>query len=117
MTKLTAVWTPLPPQRSPPSRSSTASLIPVDAPEGDTARPIAPDLRLTSASTVGLPLESSTWRPRTPSIALMVSPQFDPKVSRRPLRLGTPFNLVDGVTQFRRALTQHSQIGRASCRE
>jgi hypothetical protein len=24
------------------------------------------------------------------------------------LRLGTPFNLVDGVTQFRRALTQHS---------
>jgi len=36
-TAWTAFLTPLPPYRSPPSRSSTASCSPVDAPEGTAA--------------------------------------------------------------------------------
>ena len=43
LTLATACATPLPPQRSPPSRSSTASNSPVDAPEGTAARPLAPE--------------------------------------------------------------------------
>jgi len=60
LTLLTAWRTPLPPNRSPPSRSSTASWMPVEAPEGVMARPCAPESRTTSASTVGLPRESRT---------------------------------------------------------
>ena len=46
----------------PPSRSSTASWTPVDAPDGTAARPSAPDSSRTSTSTVGLPRESKIWR-------------------------------------------------------
>ena len=49
-------------QASPPSRSSTASNSPVEAPEGTAASPRAPDSRATSTSTVGLPRESRIWR-------------------------------------------------------
>ncbi len=45
LTLATAVATPLPSQRSPPSRSSTASKAPVDAPDGTMARPVAPEAR------------------------------------------------------------------------
>ena len=38
----TARETPLPPQSSPPSRSSVASNSPVEAPDGTAARPKAP---------------------------------------------------------------------------
>ena len=56
----TARVTPLPAQASPPSRSSTASCSPVDAPEGCSAESV--DSRPTSTSTVGLPRESRIWR-------------------------------------------------------
>ena len=46
---------PCRPSASPPSRSSTASNSPVEAPEGTAARPAAPDFSSTSTSTVGLP--------------------------------------------------------------
>ncbi len=39
----TAFVTALPPKASPPSRSSTASWTPVEAPDGTAARPWAPD--------------------------------------------------------------------------
>ena len=62
LTLATAFESPLPPQASPPSRSSTASNSPVEAPEGTAAHPDAPDSSTTSASTVGLPRESRIWR-------------------------------------------------------
>src|SRR5438552_773527 len=65
----TAFSTPLPPYRAlSPSRSSTASCAPVDAPLGTIAVPTAPDARNTSTATVGSPRESSTSRPRIISI-------------------------------------------------
>ena len=67
----TAFVTPLPPHAEPPSRSSTASCTPVDAPEGTAARPNAPDPSCTSTSTVGLPRESRIWRPCTREIELI----------------------------------------------
>src|SRR2546421_6395906 len=66
MTRLTlptALRTPLPLYRdASPSRSSSASRSPVDAPEGTAARPDAPDSSATSTSTVGLPRESRISR-------------------------------------------------------
>ena len=59
----TALATPLPPQASPPSRSSVASNSPVEAPDGTAARPVAPVSSVTSTSTVGFPRESRIWRP------------------------------------------------------
>src|SRR5579884_3342466 len=72
LTPATARPTAFPPKASPPSRSSTASKVPVEAPDGTMARPLAPLDRNTSASTVGLPRESRTWRPTTVSMALTV---------------------------------------------
>ena len=66
----TAPLTPLPAHADPPSRSSTASNSPVDAPDGTTARPDAPDASATSTSTVGLPRLSSTCRACTCLISL-----------------------------------------------
>ena len=71
LTFATAFVTPLPPHSEPPSRSSTASCTPVDAPDGTAARPTAPDASSTSTSTVGLPRESRIWRPCTRAIALI----------------------------------------------
>src|SRR5213593_4555009 len=69
-TLLTARLTPLPPYRCvSPSRSSSASRLPVEAPEGTAARPQAPDSSWTSASTVGYPRESRISRAYTPVIA------------------------------------------------
>src|SRR5690348_15796225 len=71
----TAFCTPLPKKRcASPSRSSIASRVPVDAPEGTAARPIAPDSTSTSASTVGLPRESRISRAMTSTIAVMQAP-------------------------------------------
>ena len=58
LTFSTAFSTPFPKNSAPPSRSSTASCSPVDAPEGTAARPMAPLSVNTSTSTVGLPRES-----------------------------------------------------------
>src|SRR5690349_13548634 len=56
LTASTAFKTPLPPYLDlSPSRNSTASWAPVEAPEGTAARPMAPLSRVTSTSTVGLP--------------------------------------------------------------
>ena len=66
----TALVTPFPPKRDlSPSRSSSASNSPVDAPLGATPLPTVPSRRYTSASTVGLPLESIISLPITFSIA------------------------------------------------
>jgi hypothetical protein len=54
----TAFCTPRPEYRPSPSRSSTASYRPVDAPEGTLALAVYFPANTTSASTVGLPLES-----------------------------------------------------------
>ena len=60
-TEATAFKTPRPPKRlASPSLRSTASWLPVLAPEGTMARPKEPSDRSTSASTVGLPRESRT---------------------------------------------------------
>ena len=68
LTFATARVTPLPCQRSPPSRSSFASNSPVEAPEGTAAWPCAPERRPISTSTVGLPRLSRIWRAWTRSI-------------------------------------------------
>src|SRR4051812_30347518 len=67
-TPSTALFTPLPPYRSPPSRSSTASKAPVEAPLGTAARAIVPSSRATSTSTVGFPRESRISRAPTASM-------------------------------------------------
>src|SRR5262245_33178412 len=68
----TALSTPLPPYRVlSPSRSSSASREPVDAPDGTAARPITPDSSNTSASTVGLPRESRISRATTSTMELI----------------------------------------------
>lgn len=55
----TAVSTPFPPYRDlSPSRSSTASRDPVDAPEGTPARAVVPSARVTVTARVGPPRES-----------------------------------------------------------
>ena len=71
-TLVTAFCTPLPRYRFlSPSRSSTASRAPVEAPEGTAARPKLPSSNVTSASTVGLPRESRISRPRMSVILIM----------------------------------------------
>src|SRR5215472_4425747 len=68
----TAVSTPLPPYRLlSPSRSSSASCTPVEAPEGTAARPSAPPERSTSASRVGFPRESRISRAVTWTISVI----------------------------------------------
>src|SRR5947207_461530 len=72
-TLATARRTPFPAYRlSSWSRSSKASCAPVDAPEGTIARPKAPSARVTSASTVGFPRESSTSRARISAMRVIV---------------------------------------------
>src|SRR6187431_1634397 len=62
----TAFRTPFPRYRLlSPSRSSSASRSPVDAPDGTAARPVEPPSSVTSTSTVGLPRESRISRPCT----------------------------------------------------
>jgi hypothetical protein len=72
LTLATALETPLP-SHDPlsPSRSSTASNCPVEAPDGTAARPNAPEASSTSTSTVGLPRESRTCLPVTLVMMLM----------------------------------------------
>jgi len=54
-----------------PSRSSIASRLPVDAPEGTAARPMVPLSSSTSHSTVGLPRLSRISRPTMSTMALI----------------------------------------------
>src|SRR5215217_2423036 len=71
-TAATAEVTPLPLYRFlSPSRRSTASCAPVDAPDGTAARPREPSSRRTSTSTVGLPRLSRISRAVMSVIAVM----------------------------------------------
>ena len=64
----------MPPNRpGSPSRSSTASWTPVEAPDGTAARPTEPSDRTTSTSTVGLPRESRISRASIPSMKVLTS--------------------------------------------
>ena len=73
VTLVTALSTPLPPNRAlSPSRSSTASWTPVEAPDGTAARPTDPSARMTSTSTVGLPRESRISRASTTSMMVFM---------------------------------------------
>src|SRR5205809_1455891 len=75
LTFFTASSTPLPPKRFlSPSRSSTASCSPVEAPLGTAARPAAPLDKVTSHSTVGLPRLSRISRAWTEMMVLMSDP-------------------------------------------
>src|SRR6185437_10948404 len=61
-----------PPNRAlSPSRSSTASCAPVEAPDGTAARPIDPSSSTTSTSTVGLPRLSRISRAVMSTISVM----------------------------------------------
>src|SRR5438128_11490785 len=74
LTFFTASSTPFPPKRfGSPSRSSTASCSPVEAPLGTAARPAAPLDNVTSASMVGLPRLSRISRACTEMIVLMMA--------------------------------------------
>ena len=68
-----AFSTPLPDNRLPPSRNSTASFSPVEAPEGTAARPMIPLDSVTSTSTVGFPRESKISRALTFSITSVIT--------------------------------------------
>ena len=77
----TAFCTPLPRYLAlSPSRSSTASRVPVEAPDGTPARPRLPSSRRTSASIVGLPRESRISRARISAILII----YPPIVGARP---------------------------------
>src|SRR5438128_10798684 len=106
LTFFTASRTPLPPNRLwSPSRGSTASCSPVDAPLGTAARPAAPLASVTSASMVGLPRLSRISRACTEMMVLMVAPTLAgavPRVNARPEReqggagaLGEPLPVVE----------------------
>src|SRR5438067_6309976 len=85
----TACCTPLPRYRwASPSRSSTASRLPVDAPDGAAARPQAPDSSWTSTSIVGFPRESRISRPYTPVIADISGPPLEHEIGERADGLG-----------------------------
>src|SRR5664280_1159848 len=74
-TLATALRTPLPPYLFlSPSRSSTASLAPVEAPDGTAARPTEPSTSTTSTSIVGLLRESRIWRASIRSIVVIATP-------------------------------------------
>src|ERR1700732_5608899 len=92
-----AFKTPLPRYRDlSPSRNSSAACSPVEAPDGTAARPMAPDVSVTSASTVGFPRESIIWRACTRVIfvdinlmsLLGVNEEFYRKARRRAHRWG-----------------------------
>ena len=74
----------------PPSRNSTASCVPVEAPDGTPARPREPSAKITSTSTVGLPRLSRISRPTISTMAVMRAPGSSP-------------HLRSGLLQDRRA--------------
>ena len=70
LTFSTAFCTPFPKNLSfSPSLNSTASKLPVDAPDGTIAMPEKPPSTTTSTCTVGFPLESNTSKAFTSFIA------------------------------------------------
>ena len=99
----TADCVPLPAKRSAPSRSSCASCVPTDAPEGTIASPSAPPASVTTHATVGVPRESSASQARTRSIvsAMPTSlPAVESGVRSRP-RVRAPAMARPGTLQAR----------------
>ena len=82
----TACCTSSPPKRTPPSRSSSASRLPLDTPAGAMAVPNEPSCSLTSASTVGRPRLSQTRRPWIEAMWLAV---MSPTPCARPIQPGS----------------------------
>ena len=115
LTAAAAFRTPLPRYRdASPSRRSTASNSPVDAPEGTAARPIEPSVKRTSASTVGLPRESSISRPVTFAISIVIhcllSPVRCPPTCSRPSFPLSPFRHFRFPCRHSRFPFRHSRV-------
>src|SRR4051794_20195787 len=112
----TAFSTPLPRYRPlSPSRSSSASNAPVEAPEGTAARPTVPSSSPTSTSTVGLPRESRISRATIASMVAMcrVAPSSkaavfdrDPAADHGPERIGAVWRAYARPVNFRRWMPQ-----------
>src|SRR6266545_5883190 len=111
LTFFTASSTPLPPKRFwSPSRSSTASCSPVEAPLGTAARPVAPLASVTSVSSVGLPRLSRISRAWTEMTVLIVARTLladRRRVNARPQRK----HRVPGAVAQRLAVVER-QMGR-----
>src|SRR5258708_23084717 len=111
-TFLTASSTPLPPNRfGSPSRSSTASCSPVEAPLGTAARPAAPLDRVTSASMVGLPRLSRISRARTEMIVLMMARTLAVDALGVNARLQSDDRSMHSVAQLLPPLDRHPRRG------
>lgn len=115
-TLATAFFTPLPLYALPPSRSSTASWMPVDAPEGTEARTKMPSVVVRSTSTVGLPRESmisractrataENWRVAVCIVIKYVSTvsQYEMRVTQSTMRTHR-CEIIDSVTNLRENL-------------
>jgi hypothetical protein len=80
LTWATAFKTPLPPYRTPPSRSSTASYLQVEAPEGTDAEAVIPESSAAWTRRVGFPRESRiSWAKSETIVFIAVSilPSFE----------------------------------------
>src|SRR5262249_18726100 len=119
LTASAALRTPLPWYRAlSPSRNSTASWAPVEAPDGTAARPREPSSRMTSTSTVGLPRLSRISRPIMSVIAVMGCPELvrgfyridNPLVMPRPERASTGAQTMRSMPMARKRL----QLGQRS---
>src|SRR5665647_900687 len=76
LTLPTAVSTPPPPKRAvSPSRSSTASRVPVEAPDGTPATAVVPSASVSVVCRVGRPRESRISRAETPVISKLILSQ------------------------------------------
>src|SRR5207248_5979065 len=111
LTFFTASSTPFPPKRFwSPSRSSTASCSPVEAPLGTAARPAAPLDSVTSASMVGLPRLSRISRACTERIVLMMARTLAVGAVRVNARLEPNHRRAHAVAQLLASLER--QLGR-----
>ncbi len=90
LTLAIAFSTPLPPKRlGSPSRRSSASWMPVDAPDGTAAEPVAPPSRVTVTVIVGLPRESRISRAWTEAIVLNMTYSVARRASASSMALAT----------------------------
>src|ERR1700730_19055557 len=109
-TLATALRTPLPPyRRVSPSRSSSASRSPVDAPDGTAPRPTAPSASVTSTSTVGLPRESRISRPTT--FAIFIDSPCQKSVPRNSSGLATAAASIGICLETECLLAERPDVG------
>src|ERR1041384_6838823 len=108
----TASTTPFPTyRRASPSRSSTASCSPVEAPLGTAARPAAPLDSVTSASMVGLPRLSRISRACTAMIVLMMARTLAVGAVRVNARLEAHHRRAHAVAQLLASLERQVDCG------